>query len=256
MNSYISRLSFVAEVAASAGVPLADARRLIRHAATSTGDPAEVTPAAALVGDDVAEHESLARLTLADGIRRIAAEVRNSLDFHLSSHGNVPVSRAVLTGPALDLPGFDLALGRETRPSARARRGCARHPGRRRTRPDEPVARRGGPLGFGGRAVRAVNLIPADQRRGAGGLAGRSGGIVYVLTGGLAVLVALGVVYALAVNSVASRKTELASVTRQVAVVNIEAQTLCPLCTDRRRGRREGARGAATLRSGATGRPP
>jgi hypothetical protein len=79
--------------------------------------------------------------------------------------------------------------------------------------------------------MRAVNLIPADQRRGAGGLAGRSGGVVYVLTGGLAVLVALGVVYALAVHSVASRKTDLASVTRQVAVVTAEGQALQPYVT-------------------------
>jgi hypothetical protein len=76
--------------------------------------------------------------------------------------------------------------------------------------------------------MRAVNLIPSDQRRGAGGLAGRSGGVVYVLTGGLAVLVALGVVYALAVHSVASRTTDLASATRQVAVVTAEAQALTP----------------------------
>jgi Tfp pilus assembly protein PilN len=76
--------------------------------------------------------------------------------------------------------------------------------------------------------MRAVNLIPSDQRRGAGGLAGRSGGVVYVLTGGLAVLVALGVVYALAVHSVATRKTDLASVTRQVAVVTAEGQALQP----------------------------
>jgi hypothetical protein len=76
--------------------------------------------------------------------------------------------------------------------------------------------------------VRAVNLIPPDQRRGAGGLAGRSGGVVYVLTGGLAVLVAMGVVYAVAVHSVATRKTDLASLTRQVAVVNLETQTLAP----------------------------
>lgn len=74
--------------------------------------------------------------------------------------------------------------------------------------------------------MRAVNLIPSDQRRGAGGLAGRSGGVVYVLTGGLAVLVALGVVYALAINSVAARKTELASLSRQVAVVSAEGQAL------------------------------
>ena len=42
--------------------------------------------------------------------------------------------------------------------------------------------------------MRAVNLIPAEQRRGAGGLAGRTGGVVYVVLGMLVVLVALGVV--------------------------------------------------------------
>ena len=39
--------------------------------------------------------------------------MRNSLDFHRASRGEEPVSRAVLTGPALDLAGFDVALSRE-----------------------------------------------------------------------------------------------------------------------------------------------
>jgi len=108
----------VAEVAASAGVPLSDARRLIAGVGASGAESAEPASHAVPASDDtaaaaIADHEQLARLALTDGIRRIAAEVRNSLDFHLSSHGNVPVSRAVLTGPALDVPGFDLALGRE-----------------------------------------------------------------------------------------------------------------------------------------------
>jgi len=76
--------------------------------------------------------------------------------------------------------------------------------------------------------VRAVNLIPADQRRGAGGLGGRSGGVVYVLTGALAVVVLLGVVYALAVHSVADKNKQLASATRQVNAVTDEAQSLQP----------------------------
>jgi len=76
--------------------------------------------------------------------------------------------------------------------------------------------------------VRAVNLIPADQRRGAGGIAGRSGGIFYVLTGGLVVLVLLGVVYAFAVHSVADKKGQLAAVTQQVTTVTAEAQSLAP----------------------------
>ena len=76
--------------------------------------------------------------------------------------------------------------------------------------------------------MRAVNLIPAEQRRGAGGIAGRSGGIVYVLTGALAVVVILGVVYALAVHNVADNKGELASVTEQVTAVNAQSQALAP----------------------------
>ena len=108
----------VAEVAATAGVPLPDARRLIAGAGASGGESAETISPVPPAGDDTvaaatADHDQIARLALADGIRRIAAEVRNSLDFHLSSHGSAPVSRAVLTGPALDVPGFDLALGRE-----------------------------------------------------------------------------------------------------------------------------------------------
>jgi Tfp pilus assembly protein PilN len=76
--------------------------------------------------------------------------------------------------------------------------------------------------------VRAVNLIPADQRRGAGGIAGRSGGVAYVLTGGLAVLVLLGIVYALAVHNVANKTTDLAEVTQQVNSVTAQAQSLAP----------------------------
>ena len=76
--------------------------------------------------------------------------------------------------------------------------------------------------------MRAVNLIPAEERRGAGGLAGRSGGVVYVLTGGLAVLVVLGVVYALAVHKVADKKTQLATITQQVSTVTEQTQALAP----------------------------
>jgi Tfp pilus assembly protein PilN len=74
--------------------------------------------------------------------------------------------------------------------------------------------------------VRAVNLIPAEQRRGAGGLAGRTGGIVYVVAGGLLVIVALGVVYAFAVHSVADRKGQLAAATQQTARVQSQAFAL------------------------------
>jgi Tfp pilus assembly protein PilN len=76
--------------------------------------------------------------------------------------------------------------------------------------------------------MRAVNLIPADQRRGAGGLAGRSGGIVYVVAGGLLVIVALGVVYAFSVKSVADRKGQLAQVTQEVSAIQVQTVALEP----------------------------
>lgn len=76
--------------------------------------------------------------------------------------------------------------------------------------------------------MKAVNLIPAEQRRGAGGIAGRSGGIVYVVVGALAVVVALGVVYAFAVKTVADRTGQLAAVTAEVGTVQAQKDALEP----------------------------
>jgi len=50
---------------------------------------------------------------LNDGIRRIASEVRHSLDFYLAGRTDSPVTRAMLCGPALEIPGFAGALSRE-----------------------------------------------------------------------------------------------------------------------------------------------
>jgi type IV pilus assembly protein PilM len=47
---------------------------------------------------------------LENGIREIAGEVRNSLDFHRSQDGGGEVGRVVLSGSALALPGFAVAL--------------------------------------------------------------------------------------------------------------------------------------------------
>jgi type IV pilus assembly protein PilM len=57
-----------------------------------------------------APSEEDVRLVLENGIREIAGEVRNSLDFHRSQEGGGDVSRVVLSGSALDLPGFAEAL--------------------------------------------------------------------------------------------------------------------------------------------------
>jgi type IV pilus assembly protein PilM len=50
------------------------------------------------------------RAVLDNGIREISGEVRNSLDFHRSQEEGGQVSHVVLSGAALDLPGFAEAL--------------------------------------------------------------------------------------------------------------------------------------------------
>jgi type IV pilus assembly protein PilM len=47
-----------------------------------------------------------ARSVLIDGVRRIADEVRNSLDFYRAQAGALAAEQAVLTGPAVAIPGF------------------------------------------------------------------------------------------------------------------------------------------------------
>jgi Tfp pilus assembly protein PilN len=76
--------------------------------------------------------------------------------------------------------------------------------------------------------VRSVNLIPAEQRRGAGGLAGRAGGASYVVVGALAVFVLMGVFYAIAIGQVSSRQSKLAQVTAQTANTQAQAAALNP----------------------------
>ncbi len=75
---------------------------------SSFGDePAPEAPPASV---DRAEDDADARRVLENGVREISGEVRNSLDFHRSQEGGGEVSHVVLSGSALDLPGFAEAL--------------------------------------------------------------------------------------------------------------------------------------------------
>ena len=68
-------------------------------------------PVQEISGDEAIVSE--ARLVLQDGVRRIAVEARNSLDFHTAQDAQPHVERVVLTGGALSIPGFADALGAE-----------------------------------------------------------------------------------------------------------------------------------------------
>jgi Tfp pilus assembly protein PilN len=74
--------------------------------------------------------------------------------------------------------------------------------------------------------MRAVNLIPSDQQRGAGGAAGKSGGGAYILLGALALIVVLAASYIVSGKSVTDKKAQLADVTQQAAAAEAKAASL------------------------------
>src|SRR5262249_36511342 len=120
----------------------------------------------------------------------------------------------------------DPRLRRRARRRARARRGpgCGRRR-RRAHRPGPPRRCRWSRDPRGSR-VRAVNLIPSDERRGAGGAAGRTGGLVYVVLGALALAVAALGAYVLLSKSLDDKKSELAKVTVQAQAAEAHAAQL------------------------------
>jgi Tfp pilus assembly protein PilN len=76
--------------------------------------------------------------------------------------------------------------------------------------------------------VKAVNLIPAEQRAGGGSLAGESNGGAYfviVLIAGIAVL---ALMYGVARHQVESRRSEAASLTAQAQATQARATQLAP----------------------------
>jgi type IV pilus assembly protein PilM len=90
------------ELAERRGLTLEHARDWLRHVGL-------LVPVDDLDGDQ--EIVAEARSVLSDGVRRVANEIRNSLDFHRTQEGSVDVVSAVLTGPAVSISGFSEQLG-------------------------------------------------------------------------------------------------------------------------------------------------
>lgn len=99
--------SIAVELAERKALTLEHARGWLRHVGL-------VVPLSEIESDDQDEIVEEARTVLLDGVRRIGGEVRNSLDFHHAQEGmSLRVQRAVLTGAAASIPGFDDALAAE-----------------------------------------------------------------------------------------------------------------------------------------------
>jgi type IV pilus assembly protein PilM len=143
--------SMAADIAARHGIALVRARELLAdvelgerelaipsqdsapHDSPPEGSPALLSGAAALVTGATSASQSSAaeaatersaiaavkrpaidvRPVLLAGVREIAGEVRNSLDFHRSQDGGGEVSSVALSGPALRISGFADALAGE-----------------------------------------------------------------------------------------------------------------------------------------------
>jgi Tfp pilus assembly protein PilN len=76
--------------------------------------------------------------------------------------------------------------------------------------------------------MKAVNLIPTEERRGAGGAAGRTGGAAYILIGALTLTVGMAAAYATTTKSVHDRRAELTTAERQAAATEAQAAALAP----------------------------
>jgi type IV pilus assembly protein PilM len=120
--------SMAAAVAERNSIALVQARELLagvelnESVVAAPGEP-DVAPDGLVEEAVPSESETLAtpedrpkidvRPVLTAGVREIAGEVRNSLDFHRSQGGGGEVSSIVLSGPALQISGFASALQRE-----------------------------------------------------------------------------------------------------------------------------------------------
>jgi Tfp pilus assembly protein PilN len=74
--------------------------------------------------------------------------------------------------------------------------------------------------------MKAVNLIPADERRGANGAAGASGGAAHALLGALLLIVVMAGAYTVAGKDLNDKRAELTKVNRDAAAATAKAAGL------------------------------
>jgi hypothetical protein len=76
--------------------------------------------------------------------------------------------------------------------------------------------------------MRAVNLLPSEERAGAGAGAGRSGGAVYAVLGLLGGLAVMALLYGRADHQISSRTAEVSSLTARAQQEQARAGVLAP----------------------------
>jgi type IV pilus assembly protein PilM len=172
-------------------------------------DPATLEGDAEIIAD--------ARRALEDGVRRVATDIRQSLDFHHMQSGGSTVSRAVLTGRAAEINGFAEALSAEL--------GMPVSRGEVPGTPPEDAATYSVAAGLSVPGTPDINLLPAEERKAAGG-GGRSGGVVYAVLGALALAVVFASLSTMVGNDITSKNQQLTVISQQADTAEGEATRL------------------------------
>jgi type IV pilus assembly protein PilM len=89
--------AIVESLAERRSLTLEHARQWLRHVGLTQ-------PLEAIEGD--ADVVAVTRATLEEGVHRLADSIRTTLNYYRMQEGAEPVERAILTGPAIDVPGF------------------------------------------------------------------------------------------------------------------------------------------------------
>lgn len=168
-----------------------------------------------LEGD--AEIVAEARRALDDGVRRVATDVRQSLDFHHMQSGGSPVGRVVLTGRGAEIQGFAEALSGEL--------GLPVTRGEVDGAPEHTGATYAVAAGLSVPGTPDINLLPAEERRAAGS-GGRSGGAVYAVLGVLALAVIAATLTTKFGNEVSSKQQQVTAISSEATTAENEVTKL------------------------------
>ncbi len=157
-----------------------------------------------------------------DAGSQLADEIRLSIDYYMTQPQAKPVGEVVLSGPGLGRR----RARREPRRAPRHahQRGAAARPARpradQRPRGSAPF-HRGRRSCHGGGGVKAVNLVPSEQRR-ARPTGNRSGG-AYVVVGLLATLLVMVAAYVVTTNKVTENQNDAAAAKAEADHLEAEA---------------------------------
>ena len=159
-----------------------------------------------------------------DAGSRLADEIRLSIDYYMTQPQAKPVGEVVLSGPGSS---DDRARRQPRRAPRPADVGCR---AARRARRVGAHRRGPAPLHRGRRArdgeglVRAVNLIPSEQRRAKP--SGNGSGAAYIVVGVLAVFLVMAVAYVLTSNKVNENQTKAAEAKQEADALEAQAAQL------------------------------